>query len=386
MKGENEIWKFISFPVLQPLSLSILLKVISYKFWYDYLAKCPEFVVATNSFERLKEGVFLKEIGEDPYDGDIFHMQPLLLLLFKYVVWFPSGFLVVLLIFDTCTAFILRKISDILTDGNEQIKNLVFILFLLNPMAIGTTAVLSTSSIFNFFVVLSIYYYLNNESVKYTSLLSFLTTCNIYYFTLFGPMIVKFPKKKILLGIVFVLSFSLIHGLNYLLTGNSFQYIQSTYMFQLKVPELYPDVGLFWYMFCEVFLHFETFFLTVFQIHIFIYMIPLAITLKKYPFLLLHVSLIIIACFSSYPSYGDAIVYLSLLPTHHNLFMKIRKSIIIFGALVACLVLFPTMWTIWMIYNAGNANFYFSLTLVYALVHIFIASDLIYAQTSITHE
>uniref|UniRef100_A0A0K0EPL9 GPI transamidase subunit PIG-U n=1 Tax=Strongyloides stercoralis TaxID=6248 RepID=A0A0K0EPL9_STRER len=386
MKGENEISKFISMVTLQPLSLSILLKVISYHFWHDYLIKCPEFVVATNSFERLKEGAFLKNIGEDPYDGDIFHMQPLMLMFLKYVVWFPRAFLLLLLFFDTLSAFLLRSISDKLTDGNEKVKNLVFILFLLNPMAIGTTAALSTSTIFNFFVILSIYYYVNNESEKYTSLLALLTSLNIYYFTLLSTIFIKFPKKKFLLSTVFISMFILLHGINYTLSGNSFQYIQSTYMFQLKVPELYPDVGLFWYMFCEVFQHFETFFLTVFQIHIFIYMIPLAITLKRHPFLLLHVSLIIITCFTSYPSYGDAIIYLSLLPTQYSLFKKIKKSIVIFGALISCLVLFPTMWTIWMIYNAGNANFYFSLTLVYSLVHIFIASDMIYAQTSITHE
>uniref|UniRef100_A0A0N4ZKI7 Phosphatidylinositol glycan, class U n=1 Tax=Parastrongyloides trichosuri TaxID=131310 RepID=A0A0N4ZKI7_PARTI len=278
------------------------------------------------------------------------------------------------------SAFILRSIADKLTGKNEQIKNLIFILFLLNPMSIGTTAVLSTSVIFNFFLVVTIYYYVKDQLNYCMVFLAILTSFNIYYFTLFSPMIIKFSNQKISMILIFILAFSGIHGLNYILSNGSFKYIQSTYVFQLTLPELYPDVGLFWYMFSEVFVHFKTFYLTIFQMHIFIYMIPLGILLKRYPFLLLHISLIIITCFSSYPSYSDAIVYLSLLPIHYNLFKEMKKSIIIFGALVACLVLFPTMWTLWMIYNAGNANFYFSLTLVYALVHIFIGTELIYAQ------
>lgn len=48
----------------------------------------------------------------------------------------------------------------------------------------------------------------------------------------------------------------------------------------LSVPDLTPNIGLFWYFFAEMFEHFRFFFICVFQINIFLYTIPLSIKLK----------------------------------------------------------------------------------------------------------
>lgn len=48
----------------------------------------------------------------------------------------------------------------------------------------------------------------------------------------------------------------------------------------LSVPDLTPNIGLFWYFFAEMFEHFRLFFLCVFQINVFFYTIPLSIKLK----------------------------------------------------------------------------------------------------------
>lgn len=50
--------------------------------------------------------------------------------------------------------------------------------------------------------------------------------------------------------------------------------------FSLSVPDLTPNIGLFWYFFAEMFEHFRLFFLCVFQINVFFYTIPLCIKLK----------------------------------------------------------------------------------------------------------
>lgn len=49
---------------------------------------------------------------------------------------------------------------------------------------------------------------------------------------------------------------------------------------RLSVPDLTPNIGLFWYFFAEMFEHFSLFFVCVFQINVFFYTIPLAIKLK----------------------------------------------------------------------------------------------------------
>lgn len=81
--------------------------------------------------------------------------------------------------------------------------------------------------------------------------------------------------------------------------SGSWEFLQSTYMFlcvfytsfslirresvacSVLVPDLTPTVGVFWYFFTEVFDHFRLFFLWVFQLNIFIFVIPLTLTLRR---------------------------------------------------------------------------------------------------------
>lgn len=49
---------------------------------------------------------------------------------------------------------------------------------------------------------------------------------------------------------------------------------------RLTVPDLTPNIGLFWYFFTEAFEHFRIFFLCVFQINAFIYVLPLSVRFR----------------------------------------------------------------------------------------------------------
>ena len=53
--------------------------------------------------------------------------------------------------------------------------------------------------------------------------------------------------------------------------------------FRLSVPDLSPNLGVFWYFFTEMFEHFRSFFICVFQIHAFLYTVPLAVKLRYDP-------------------------------------------------------------------------------------------------------
>lgn len=56
--------------------------------------------------------------------------------------------------------------------------------------------------------------------------------------------------------------------LSYLITGASWEFISSTYGVQLLLPDLTPNVGLWWYFFIEMFDSFREFFLGVFWLHL----------------------------------------------------------------------------------------------------------------------
>jgi len=54
----------------------------------------------------------------------------------------------------------------------------------------------------------------------------------------------------------------------------------SSFRDRLAVSDLTPNLGLFWYFFIEMFDQFRSFFLVVFQIHVFIFAIPISIKLR----------------------------------------------------------------------------------------------------------
>jgi phosphatidylinositol glycan class U len=51
-------------------------------------------------------------------------------------------------------------------------------------------------------------------------------------------------------------------------------------MYSLTVSDLTPNLGLCWYFFIEMFDQFRPFFLVVFQIHVFIFAVPVSIKLR----------------------------------------------------------------------------------------------------------
>lgn len=93
------------------------------------------------------------------------------------------------------------------------------------------------------------------------------------------------------------------------------------YHFRLTVPDLKPNIGLFWYFFTEMFEHFRLLFVCAFQINaLALYVVPLTLRFKKEPVLLATVLIALSTIFRSYPCIGDVGFYLALLPMWKHLF------------------------------------------------------------------
>jgi phosphatidylinositol glycan class U len=89
----------------------------------------------------------------------------------------------------------------------------------------------------------------------------------------------------------------------------------------LNVPDLRPNVGLFWYFFTEMFENFRLLFTCAFQINAtLLYLVPLTFRLHGEPMLLAASLTALTAIFKSYPSLGDVGFYLALLPMWKHLF------------------------------------------------------------------
>lgn len=81
--------------------------------------------------------------------------------------------------------------------------------------------------------------------------------------------------SSLLFTVVVLLYFKLSH----LLTG-SWEFIMSTYGVHLLLPDLTPNVGLWWYFFTEMFDSFRAFFLCLFQLHLLIYVPGVCLRLR----------------------------------------------------------------------------------------------------------
>lgn len=122
--------------------------------------------------------------------------------------------------------------------------------------------------------------------------------------------------------VAFVSILATLFAVSYYIMG-SWSFLWSTIGFILTVPDLRPNIGLYWYFFTEMFEHFRWLFIASFQINVsLLYIVPLALRLRRDPMLLAFSYLAIAAIFKSYPCIGDVGFYISLLPLWKHLFQR----------------------------------------------------------------
>jgi phosphatidylinositol glycan class U len=109
-------------------------------------------------------------------------------------------------------------------------------------------------------------------------------------------------------------------GLSVLITGNFWEFMSATYGFHLLVPDLTPNVGLWWYFFIEMFDSFREFFLGVFWLHLASYVGGFTARLRRQPLFIITSLLGVFAVFKPYPSISDASLFFALLPLYRHLF------------------------------------------------------------------
>jgi phosphatidylinositol glycan class U len=204
-----------------------------------------------------------------------------------------------------------------------------------------------------------------------------------------------------------VASFILTHTLGIsvaigvLLTGSAFltgswDFLSATYGVRLLLPDLTPNVGLWWYFFIEMFDSFREFFLGVFWLHAASYMPGLTIRLHKQPLFVACSLTGVFAIFTPYPSIADAALYLSLVPMFRHLFPREcspfptfrnntnRTSVMRYTFLASASILYtsflgPAFYHLWIYAGSGNANFFYAITLVWSLGLSIILGDSLYA-------
>jgi phosphatidylinositol glycan class U len=367
-------------------ALAIGLRIITALFLTDYLTRSPEFVTPWNSFKRVKEAVhMINEYKISPYDGDSFHLMPLLLKIIGPFTYFPQAYIILSIIFDICTGVVLqfaaqgylREQKDITTDDAKKYSKYVALMYLFNPMAIGTSAIGSISTLLNFLIALFIKTLLKKQFTFASAIITVAIFIYPYYVVLLAPLIVTAKNYRLLTFSVVFAATGALFAINCLIEPAT-KFFPNTFGFFWFVPDLSPNVGVFWYFFVFIFDQYRQFFQWTFQLTSVLPAIPLAMTLGKEPAVLIFSCIGHVVVLSSYPSYAEAAILLALYPMFPKLLRYSRYTLIGFASIVSSFVLSPIMWRMWMITGSGNANFYFAIIIVYVVALSFLIVDIMY--------
>ncbi|XP_071429216.1 phosphatidylinositol glycan anchor biosynthesis class U protein isoform X2 [Pithys albifrons albifrons] len=312
-----------------------------------FIAERVEVASPLNAWKRVVEGLALLDLGVSPYSGAVFHETPLIIYLFHFLIEYAE---LVFMITDVLTAVALYLAIQ---DFNKVVFKKQKLLIELDKYAPDVAELIQTPVEMHYIPLKRQFIPIKLKSKSfwlYTMQYASLYLCSLV--------------------VIICLSFFLL---------NSWDFIPSVYGFILSVPDLTPNIGLFWYFFAEMFEHFSLFFVCVFQINVFFYTIPLAIKLKEHPLFFMFVQIAIISIFKSYPTVGDIALYMAFLPVWSHLYRFLRNIFILSCVLIFCSFLFPVLWHLWIYAGSANSNFYYAITLTFNIGQILLISDYFYA-------
>ena len=354
----------------------------------DFLTTQVEISTPVTSFKRLQEGLFLYERGVSPYDGGLFHQAPLLLVILGI---FPAPLIFTAL--DLINAWSLKFIADSLKLSSPRFKpidgTIIAAAFLFNPFTILSCLGRSTSLFMNLAIIQAVLSATTGNVAQSMIALAFGGYLTMYPVLLLPPILILLHQsaapgtsrtQTALAGLGwFAVSLIAFLSSTLLITGDMWEFIRSCYGFQLTVPDLTPNVGLWWYFFIEIFDSFRDFFVGVFWLHMAGYVGGLTLRLQKEPLFVIISLLGIFAVFKPYPSIADVSLYLGFLPMYQHILPLTRYTFIAASVLLYTSLLGPAFHYLWIYAGSGNANFFYAITLVWSLGLAILIGDTLFA-------
>jgi len=362
--------------------LAFLLRIFA-SIYAVYLFDRVELVTPLTNVKRLKEALFLEEIGHSPYDGSAFHLPPLVLSIFRIPAMTSVGAFNILI--DFLIAWLLFKITILYNQTSEAstdrtspppkvMPHLVALFYLFIPFSWAPAVAQSLGTLENLLVISSLYYALKKNLLLSVVTITIAVYISLYPIQLLIPLMFilspHFEKKIVMLLFTACMGMLVLYSYQ---AYSSWDWVFASYGFTLQVIDLTPNIGLFWYFFLEVFDHFRTFFCCVLQLNCFLYTAPLSICFRKRPVLLFWLLFTYYTTLKSYPSVSDLAVEFGLLPLFYPILMEfLHRFVIIAQFYIYCGIVMPILWYAWLYQGSGNANFYYGCTLALGLAQIWL--------------
>ncbi|KAG7855015.1 hypothetical protein KL939_004764 [Ogataea angusta] len=347
------------------------------------LDKSVLFSTPISSFRSLQEGIFLLTSDIDPYNGEVVHFPPLLLVLFSQLTHLNAVFAAL----DTLIGFLLVQINKNTKYSTKFSSGVVATFYAFNPLAILSTLSKSTTVINNLTLILFFHFTLQNKfraSIVTLAISTYLTYYNWYFAVplMFSIYQSTHSQQAVVRSLIlYIASISALLYSSYILTNNSLRFLYLNYASIVLFKKIVPNIGLWWYFFTEIFDFFSSFYLSVFNIYSFIFVVPLATRFRND---LLFASWILVGFVNfakAYPTVTDLNLFYSMLIIFKVYYKKLKFSpFLSYLGVILILTLLPVFYYVWMSLNSGNANFFYAIGLVLSILQTIIVSDFLWSK------
>nr|XP_037143990.1 uncharacterized protein HG535_0C06170 [Zygotorulaspora mrakii]QLG72262.1 hypothetical protein HG535_0C06170 [Zygotorulaspora mrakii] len=351
------------------------------------LDKSVEFSTPMTSFRSLCEGVYMLKNGFPLYGGGVVHQSPLLILLMSFV---DSEHLLAILYaaMDTVVAYHILALTRYFTQSLQIPLWLPSLLYALNPLVLLSCISRSSVIFTNVCVSSALLCAVQGNVVGSAVAIAGAGYLSAYPILLLIPLcgMGQNRQQKARLIAVTAATLAVLVALSYWATGSSWEFLASTYGSLIRYEKLFPNLGLWWYFFIEMFEMFLPFFKAVFNIFVVSFIAPITIRFNKQPFYAFILCLAWITITKPYPTLGDSGFFLSFIPFFQPLLGYLRYPIISCLLMLHAIFLSPIFYHLWVDLGSGNSNFFYAISLVYALALASIIVDLTWAMLRIEYD
>ncbi|VDL27854.1 unnamed protein product [Hymenolepis diminuta] len=151
---------------------------------------------------------------------------------------------------------------------------------------------------------------------------------------------------------------------------HSWDFLKYSYLSNIFALNTTPNLGLFWYMYVEMFTHFNVFFVWTMQLIIAALCIGLLFRFYGDPLFLALVIAMTTGALRPYNSISDFGCTLALLAHWRHIFPHFKNTFVLSVMMTVALILAPLFFLTWLLTSTSNANFYFSASLIVGVVRV----------------
>ncbi|KAI9219243.1 GPI transamidase subunit PIG-U-domain-containing protein [Blastocladiella britannica] len=377
---------------------------------------------AMTGWKRFQEGLFLYRAGMPLYDNDLFHGSPVLLPLFASVpdLWHPVLFALA----DAAIALAIALVAErqplleplayahTTATSNKNINvsaswrhrigggivwspELMALVYLLNPLTIAAGLARDVGVFERVLVAGAAASASLGDSIWSSGYIALAFLLGLHPIVML-PIVALIERRATHLSAHALIPAMLIQVGAWIMMWSMFathalgmdpwHIANATLGFLWRVPDMTPNVGLWWYFLMEVFDHFREFFVFVFHAHVFMYLAPVLLRYgKELPVFAFVVYLGILAALRPYPTAGDWALWIGFLPLYATTWKYHRYSYLTSSLVLFTGLLYPTMYVLWTHLGSGNANFPYSLTLLAGVTATLLLADLMHGMLVHTH-